>query len=321
MDRERGKGVSTSHPVSTTGEAGPRADAPSPPHGGSSRDEGRGPQRRSQMRLARRLEEVAQAVGGGYCRLQMPLRLALGVRGIVAGHRLGALEGGGYLPPSSNASLPPPPLSITKQWPAVDPDIGPLQISFTSSSPATASRSALCWALIWWRGGGRGGASQNPEPRGGGPPAPTTCVVAMASVYAGHKRSPSRGIMRSPRRFIIRHDPEALSPCHRPPDAAALALQVGQDTAGVCARVAAVAVTGPVRQRHRSCCRSSQNVSFRHRIASPKEGPLEGPTPNAMPSPIRSEPRGAPSAQCAHSATIWACGRTRDPYFEILWAP
>ena len=28
-------------------------------------------------------------MGGGYCRLQMPLRLALGVRGTVAGHRLG----------------------------------------------------------------------------------------------------------------------------------------------------------------------------------------------------------------------------------------
>ena len=43
-----------------------------------------------------RLEEVVKAVGGGYCRLQMPLRRALGVRGTVAGHRLGALEG---LPP------------------------------------------------------------------------------------------------------------------------------------------------------------------------------------------------------------------------------
>ena len=32
-----------------------------------------------------RLEEVARAVGGGYCRLRMPLRLALGVRGAVAG--------------------------------------------------------------------------------------------------------------------------------------------------------------------------------------------------------------------------------------------
>ena len=46
------------------------------------------------------LEEVAKAVGGGYCRLQMPLRLALGVRKTVAGRRLGALKGGGgYLPP------------------------------------------------------------------------------------------------------------------------------------------------------------------------------------------------------------------------------
>ena len=26
-------------------------------------------------------------------------------------------------------------------------------------------------------------------------------------------------------------------------------------------------------------------------------------------------------AECARSATIWASGRTRDPYFEILGAP
>ena len=32
----------------------------------------------------------AKAVGGGYCRLQMPWRLALGVRGTVAGRRPGA---------------------------------------------------------------------------------------------------------------------------------------------------------------------------------------------------------------------------------------
>ena len=31
--------------------------------------------------------------------------------------------------------------------------------------------------------------------------------------------------------------------------------------------------------------------------------------------------RGAPQAQCARSATIWASGRARDPYFEILGAP
>ena len=63
----------------------------------SSRDalEGKGPQKRPQKRLDRRLEEVAKAVGGGDCRLQMPLKLALGVRATVAGHRLGALEGGG----------------------------------------------------------------------------------------------------------------------------------------------------------------------------------------------------------------------------------
>ena len=59
---------------------------------------------------------VRQAVGGGcrggwggYCRLQMPLRLALGVRGTVAGHRLGALEGGGTSPPFQCIPAPPPP--------------------------------------------------------------------------------------------------------------------------------------------------------------------------------------------------------------------
>ena len=53
--------------------------------------EGEGPQRW----LGSRLEEVAKAVGGGYCRLQMPLRLAFTVRETAAGHRLGALEAGG----------------------------------------------------------------------------------------------------------------------------------------------------------------------------------------------------------------------------------
>ena len=59
--------------------------------------EGRAPQRRHRRRLDRRLGAVAKAVGGGYCRLQMPLKLAFAVREAVAGHRLGALEreGGG----------------------------------------------------------------------------------------------------------------------------------------------------------------------------------------------------------------------------------
>ena len=52
-----------------------------------------------QRRLGRRLEEVAKAVGGGYRRLRVPLTLALGVRETVAGHRLGALEGGGGASP------------------------------------------------------------------------------------------------------------------------------------------------------------------------------------------------------------------------------
>ena len=54
--------------------------------------EGKWPQRRHQRRVGRRLEQVDKAVGGGYCRLQMLLRLALGVRGTVSGHRLGDFE-------------------------------------------------------------------------------------------------------------------------------------------------------------------------------------------------------------------------------------
>ena len=57
--------------------------------------EGGGPQRRPQRRSGRRLEGVANAVGGGYCRLQMPLKPAFGVKETVSGHMLGALEGGG----------------------------------------------------------------------------------------------------------------------------------------------------------------------------------------------------------------------------------
>ena len=45
--------------------------------------------------MRRRLGEVVKAVGGGYCQLQMPSKLALGVRETVARPRLGALEAGG----------------------------------------------------------------------------------------------------------------------------------------------------------------------------------------------------------------------------------
>ena len=62
--------------------------------------EEKGPQRRPQRRVGRRLEEASKAVGGGYCRLRMLSSLALDVRGTVAGHRQGALEEvGGTHPP------------------------------------------------------------------------------------------------------------------------------------------------------------------------------------------------------------------------------
>ena len=67
--------------------------------------EGKGPQRRPQRRLGRQLGGVAEAVGGGYCRLQTPLKPAFAVMGTVAGHRPGSLEGEGGTSPPSNASL------------------------------------------------------------------------------------------------------------------------------------------------------------------------------------------------------------------------
>ena len=83
------------------GRGGPGSGLPPPPR----------PRRWPQRRLDRRLEEVAKAVGGGYCRLQMPLTPALGARETVAGHRLGALEGGAPPPPPLQCiPAPPPPL-------------------------------------------------------------------------------------------------------------------------------------------------------------------------------------------------------------------
>ena len=55
-------------------------------------------------------------VGGGDCRLQMPLKLALAIRGTAAGHRLGALEGAGATSTPSKASLGPPLLMKFSQW-------------------------------------------------------------------------------------------------------------------------------------------------------------------------------------------------------------
>ena len=60
--------------------------------------EGKAPRRRPQKRLDRRLEGVAKAVGGGYCRFQMRIETGTCHQGDVAGYGLGALEAG-YLPP------------------------------------------------------------------------------------------------------------------------------------------------------------------------------------------------------------------------------
>ena len=74
--------------------------------GGGGALEGKGLQRRPQNRLGMRLSGVAKAVGGGYCRLQMLFKLALVARETVAGHRLGAFEGGGGLNPPPFQCIP-----------------------------------------------------------------------------------------------------------------------------------------------------------------------------------------------------------------------
>ena len=72
-----------------------------------------GPWGRFQKRLDRRLEEVAEAVGGGYCRLQMPLKRALAVRQTVSGHRWG-----GWRPslPGARATRPQPAWTRVRVW-------------------------------------------------------------------------------------------------------------------------------------------------------------------------------------------------------------
>ena len=104
--------------------------------------EGKGTQRQPQKRLGRRLEAVAKAVGGGYCRLQMPLKPALGVRETVAGHRLGALAGGGGGTSSpSNASLPIPGASSSQLLCSIASLVGP-------SIGSVGRLSSFVWAGV-----------------------------------------------------------------------------------------------------------------------------------------------------------------------------
>ena len=66
---------------------------------------GKGPQRRPQRRLGRRLEEVAKAVGGRLLSVTNAVEAGATCRqGDVAGRRLGALEG----------AAPPPPLKCIR---------------------------------------------------------------------------------------------------------------------------------------------------------------------------------------------------------------
>ena len=48
---------------------------------------------------------------------------------------------------------------------------------------------------------------------------------------------------------------------------------------------------------------------------------LRNQAKNGFSAPSLEHFLGEPQAQCVRSATIWASGRTRDPYFEILGAP
>ena len=93
-----------------------------------------GPQRR----LGRRLEAVAKAVEGGYCRLQMPLKPALGLRETVAG-RPG--RGGGVPPP-----LPMHPCLLNITWRNSCAPLG--QDSATTGAAVARSTAATTTMII-----------------------------------------------------------------------------------------------------------------------------------------------------------------------------
>ena len=128
-----------------------------------------------------------EAVGGGYCRLEMPLRLALAVRGTVAGHRLGAPSNAslGHAPGHSRSLQKPVPHWTTSQQGAVDP--------FTDGGwHGTDGRSQFIgsgWRLRGeWGGGGvlrvpgdAEGAQQGCIGRGWGvpPPPPPPATVSL----------------------------------------------------------------------------------------------------------------------------------------------
>ena len=150
--------------------------------------EGKGPRRRRQNRLDRRLEEASKAVRGGYCRLQMPLswHLASGRQWLGIGWAPGR-EGGLPL-------TPPPPHCI----PARTGNWVPLCLCHVNEGPTSACnppnrlRNAAAGQM---RGMGAEGA---------GPPcrSPFYCAdvrrfdgtwAGDARCGAAHRRSPMAG--------------------------------------------------------------------------------------------------------------------------------
>ena len=133
--------------------------------------EGKGPWRRSQKRLDRRWEEVAGAVGGGFCRLQMPLNLAVAVRETVAGRRLGALEGASIW---SGCSV------RIRLWPRLPRDCHRL-LSIVPMSGASAERLASCCSSLDPASASYTGASAL---EGGGGYLPPSNVPAHRSIHS-----------------------------------------------------------------------------------------------------------------------------------------
>ena len=103
---------------------------------------------------------VVKAVGGGRCRLQMPLRPALAVRGTVAGHRLGALEGGG-----EGGRLPTPPsVPLHRHCTPQDVPTPPRLSDPTGGSPTPSGAAGVPEASSGTASARRGSGTQRANP-------------------------------------------------------------------------------------------------------------------------------------------------------------
>ena len=165
---------------------------PHPPPPPPPRDalEGKGPRRPPQRRLDRRLEEVAKAFGGGDCQLHMPLRLAFGVRGTVAGHGPAPWRGGG-------GGHPPPFQCIPAPLPLL-PELTLITPTPPHPSPPALHAPRQC-RRVRWRPGDGWSPVQNlfpapPPPRESPTRRYTDCsVVVDCSVPLGRWRFCRRG--------------------------------------------------------------------------------------------------------------------------------